>query len=131
MIKPLPALCLIAVFASGVAFAGTCVKVRDANEGYQCMKFSHAEKAVASKYGLYFGMPYKTVRQLLTKNGWSIDQEWLKENDAELTGKNQPLCGSGWDAICSMSYAKGGSRIEIYLSDTNAGIPLIGIDEQP
>lgn len=130
MIKPLSVLCLIAVFASGVAFADTCVKVRDGNEGYQCMKFSHAEKAVALKYGLHLGMPYKAVRQLLTKNGWSIDQEWLKENDAELKSKKQPLCGSGWDATCSISYAKGKSRIEIYLSGTNEGIPLIGIEEQ-
>jgi hypothetical protein len=131
MIKTLPALCLIAVFSSGVAFSDTCVKVRDGNEGYQCMEFSHAEKALALKYGLYLGMPHKAVRRLLTENGWGIDQEWLKESDAELKGKNQPLCGSGWDAICSISYAKGKSRIEIYLSGTNEGIPLIGINEQP
>ena len=131
MIKSVATFCLIAVFASGVACADTCVKVRDGNEGYQCMKFSHAEKAITSKYGLHLGMPYKFVCQLLIKNGWGIDQEWLKENNVEPKGKSQPLCGSGWDAICSISYAKGKSRIEIYLSGTNEGSPLIRIEEQP
>lgn len=131
MIKLLSTLCLIAGFSFEGAFADTCVKVRDGKESYQCMKFSHAEKAIASKYGLHLGMPYKVVHQLLTKKGWGIDQEWVKENYAELKGKSAPLCGSGWDATCSISYAKAKSHIEIYLSGTNEGIPLTGIEEQP
>jgi hypothetical protein len=128
MRNPAAALLFFTLFASTTAFASGCVKVRDGKDAYECMRFSKAEKFLASKYGLGLAMKYQAMHSLLLKNGWEIDREWINEN-ARGVEEVRPVCGSGYDAVCSISYSKEKRKISAYLSGVNDGLPLIGIEE--
>jgi hypothetical protein len=112
------------------AYAEPCVKVRNGNDGYDCMKFSSEEKKRAAKYGLRLGMPYKAVKRELSRNGWIIDQDWLREEESIYSRKDGLVCGHGWDAICWSVYIKGQEKISMSFSGTNDGYPLTDVDKE-
>lgn len=118
-------LCLLPIVQ---ALASDCVKVRDAKDGDQCMRFSKAEKALATKYGLSLGMKYQAAHSALSKSGWEIDRDWIKEN-SQGAKEVRPVCGNGYDAMCSISYAKEKRKVSLYLSGVNEGLPLTAIEE--
>lgn len=129
--RSLKLLALFAAFCSFIAtsvYAENCVRVRNGNS-YSCMQFSPKEQKIAAMYGLHLGSPYKTVQKNLLQHGWHIDQNWLQENSSENQNKNQLVCGSGWDAVCSVAYSKKRSRIILSLSGTNSGLPLISVED--
>lgn len=89
------------------------------------MKFSPSERKLASKYGLHLGSPFKRVEQQLKQSGWSIDANWQKQNAMA----KSPVCGSGWDAVCSITFAKQDQQIELILSGSNEGMLLVSIEK--
>jgi hypothetical protein len=115
----------------GPAQAAPCVKVRNGNDGYRCMKFSAEDRRKASEYGLRLAAPYAEIKQHLVKNGWSIDQKWIDENSTGNPTKDGLVCGNGWDAECSTAFRKNQKTISLILSGSNEGFPLIGIDMEP
>lgn len=113
------------ILISCPAFADGCVKIRSDAQHKTCMKFSPSERKVASKYGLRLGSPFKLVEQQLKQSGWGIDANWQKQNAMS----KSPVCGSGWDAVCSIMFVKQDQQIEFILSGSNEGMPLVSIEE--
>jgi hypothetical protein len=123
--------CFLTIFtaalATSAAVAKPCIMVRNADEGYTCMKFSMAEQKKAQKLGVQLGSPYKETQAQLVRSGWSLDQDWIVDNPKEAK-QGRPACGQGLDAVCSISLRKGSLKIEPIFSGTSEEMPLIGID---
>ncbi|MDB5934973.1 MAG: hypothetical protein JWQ01_2317 [Massilia sp.] len=115
-------------WAISAAHAEPCVKVRSGDERESCMKFSAEERKKAAALGLQLGTPYAKVKQHLAKNGWSVDQKWIDANLMPAPIKNDLVCGSGWDAVCSTAFRKNRQTVSLLLSGTNEGTPLIGVE---
>lgn len=118
-------LCL--VLAMTASIAKPCIKVRDAHESYTCMKFSKAEQQKAKKLGVQYGSSYKATHDQLRRSGWSIYPGWLNENPKEAK-QGLPVCGQGFDAVCSIALEKGKLKIELVFSGVSPKMPLVGID---
>lgn len=125
--SPLKLVCYVfpLILISSPTFADGCVKIRTESGAKTCMKFSPSERKLASKYGLRLGSPYKRVEQQLKQSGWGIDVDWLRQNAMV----KLPVCGSGWDAVCSITFAKQDQKIQLILSGSNEGMPLVSIEE--
>jgi len=127
------ALGIAVCLASSTAYAGDCVKIRNGKDGYDCMKFSRAERNAAANFGLRLGDSYKTVKHVLGRRGWVVDPDWLKRifsytgplEDGEL------ICGSGYDAVCSVAYTKSRKHVYLTLSGTDEETSLIGVATKP
>lgn len=121
---------------AAAASAGPCLKVRDGTDGtglsggYACMRFSETERRTAARLRLQFASPYQAVRAQMSRNGWTIDPEWLRdfEPDAKRT---LPVCGQGLDAICHIQMMKGKAAVVLTFSGTNQGLPLIAVEPTP
>jgi uncharacterized protein YecT (DUF1311 family) len=117
----------------GLSRKAQCVKVRDGTDGtgpsggYTCMKFSKSNEKEAARMRLQLTSSYDVVRSKLKANGWTLDPEWLRELGPE-EKSSLPICGQGWDAICHIQVAKGGERVLLVFSGTNAGTPLISVE---
>ena len=72
--------------------------------------------------------PLNSVKGQLTRSGWHIDRKWLKENSESIPAKNDLVCGTGWDAICSTAFTKDNKKLFLVFSGTNEQIPLIHVD---
>jgi hypothetical protein len=124
---------LLAAFAIASAtpvVAAPCIKVRSANEKYTCMKFSKEERKKAQKLHVSLGSPYKATQAQLMRSGWKIDDDWIVDNPKEAQ-EGLPVCGRGFDAVCSISLKQGTSKIELSFSSTSAEMQLIGINGEP
>ena len=118
------------IISTNLVYAESCVKIRDGKEGYDCMKFSKKARESATKYGLKLGAKYSITRMQLIKHGWSVDQNWLKENSFSSLYKNELVCGSGFDAICSTVFIKNRTNLFLTLGGTNDEIRLISVVTQ-
>ena len=113
--------------ASHAGGSEPCVQVR-AEEGYACMKFSDEEKMAARSYGLRLGAPYQEVKRTLIHKGWKIDRVWVRDQPS-MGPHRELLCGAGYDAVCSTVFLRGERRAYLTLSGTNAGTPLIAVED--
>lgn len=121
---------------ASAASAEPCVKVRDGTDGtglsggYTCMRFSEAERRAAARLRLQFAGPYQAVRAQMSRNGWTIDPDWLSDIEPEAK-RGLPVCGQGWDAICHIQMKKGKATVVLTFSGTNRGLPLIAVEPTP
>lgn len=89
------------------------------------MRFSDSETKAAAKYGLRLTEPFKVVKEKLSKQGWKLDQEYLKQESILPKANQDMICGNGWDAVCSTAFKRGTEVIYLQMSGTNEGNPLI------
>jgi hypothetical protein len=119
------AACCAFALASQAHASEPCVRVRTTS-GHACMKFTQAERYVARSYGVDLGTPYAKVKQELLRKGWEIDWDWVR-SESGAGRESELICGSGYDAVCSTTFAQGDRRAYLTLSGSNAGMPLISI----
>jgi hypothetical protein len=112
----------------GTLSAESCVKIRSGDDGQSCMAFRAEERKKAAAQGLQLGEPYAKVKQHLLRTGWSIDQKARAANLRPAPIKDDLVCGSGWDAVCSTVFQKKRVTVSLVLSGTNEGTPLIGVE---
>ncbi|WP_341249870.1 hypothetical protein [Cupriavidus pauculus] len=128
-----PTLLAFALAFAVQASAEPCIKVRDGSDGtgpsrgYTCMRFTDPERSIAAAFHLRLASPYKEARAKMTRSGWVIDPEWLKDFDAEAK-QGLPVCGHGWDAICHIQLKKGKEVVVLTFSGTNRAYPLIAVE---
>jgi hypothetical protein len=59
-----------------------------------------------------------------------VNRKWLSEESTDGgEGKELPICGQGWDAVCHVVLEKAGTNLQLIFSGTNDGLPLIGVDQ--
>lgn len=110
------------------AHAEDCIRVSNArDDSFYCMKISQAQKRAAASYGLRVGEPYERAKAVLRKDGWVVDEAWLKGQSRNAQLDDDLICGSGWNAVCSTAYKRGHTTIYLVLSKTNVGTPLVSV----
>jgi len=121
------ALCIWLGFASALASADPCVKVRQ-GESDACMRFSALEKRQAARYGLRLAAPFEANKQALLKHGWVLDRGGQADADSAPGNDHELSCGSGWDAVCQAAFTRGDLMLSLTLSGVNEGRPLVAVE---
>lgn len=102
------------------------MRVSNGRDGYDCMKFSAADRRAVAKFGLHIGESFAQVDRALARRGWLVDQDWLR---AEVTKAipqqvgTQMICGDGMDATCNKAFKRRGRKL--YLTFSKNGDALI------